>query len=248
MTPTRASLLLAVSLLPSLAVSADKPFPLDVDVRPLADDVWVHTTKNPDGIPSNGLIVRSAGQVLLVDTAWTPEQTAKLLDWVEKNLGAKVTSAIVTHSHADRMGGLAELERRGIPAGGVDLTAARAQAAGTRVPKTLFASSSRKLEHAGAVAFYPGAGHTTDNIVVYVPSAKVLFGGCLVKAENAQDMGYVAEADLGHWPEAIRTVKERFHAAVHVVPGHGPVGGQAALQRTLDLIDAHVKKAAPPEK
>jgi metallo-beta-lactamase class B len=34
-------------------------------------------------------------------------------------------------------------------------------------------------------AYYPGAGHTRDNIVVWVPQDKVLFGGCLIKSLEA---------------------------------------------------------------
>ena len=40
-------------------------------------------------------------------------------------------------------------------------------------------------------AFYPGPGHSPDNIVVWIPEARVLFGGCLVKSAGAKGLAAV---------------------------------------------------------
>ena len=37
--------------------------------------------------------------------------------------------------------------------------------------------------------FYPGAAHSTDNLVVYVPSANVLYGGCAVHELSSTSAG-----------------------------------------------------------
>jgi glyoxylase-like metal-dependent hydrolase (beta-lactamase superfamily II) len=74
--------------------------------------------------------------------------------------------------------------------------------------------------------FYPGAGHTIDNVVAWVPSDGVLFAGCLVKSITAPDLGNVADADLGAYPATIRRLADTYRPR-HVIPGHGTIAGDS---------------------
>ena len=89
-----------------------------VSFEQLAPLVWLHTSYlETDGngrIRSNGLIVTDGETATLIDTAWTDEQTATVLDWVEANLAVSVTQAIFTHAHVDKMGGVGAVRQRGI--------------------------------------------------------------------------------------------------------------------------------------
>jgi metallo-beta-lactamase class B len=231
-------------LAPALAAAADVA--PDIAVNPVAEGVWVHTTtRAADGVASNGLLVKTRDGLLMVDTPWTPDQTKRLLDWAAANLGQRVTYVVSTHSHEDRAGGLAALD--GIPAAALDLTVEKLKAAGGPVPQVLLRSEAKKLEDAlrGFVAFYPGPGHTVDNIVVYLPASRILFGGCLVKDEKATGLGYTGEADLAHWPKAVAAVEERFAQATIVVPGHGPVGTRQALVHTRELLAKQAEALDP---
>ena len=67
-------------------------------------------------------------------------------------------------------------------------------------------------------------------------AARVLFGGCAVKSADATDLGFVGDADLAHWPDAMRALQKRYASAAIVVPGHGDPGDGALLQHTLDLL------------
>ena len=62
----------------------------------------------------NGLIVRDGGRVLLVDTAWTDDQTAQILNWIKQEINLPVALAVVTHAHQDKMGGMDALHAAGI--------------------------------------------------------------------------------------------------------------------------------------
>ncbi len=79
---------------------------------------------------------------------------------------------------------------------------------------------------------YPGPAHARDNVVVYLPSRGVVFGGCMVKGEAF--VGFVGDADLDRWEESLRTV-EALGAKV-VVPGHGPVGGPELFPLTASVV------------
>ncbi len=212
-------------------------------VRLLVPDVWLYVSERAsDHVAANSLVVSLPGGPLLVDPPWGDAQTDKVLDWAHKALGRPVAGAVSTHSHEDRTGGVAALRKRGIPVGALQLTVERTRADGKPAPDALF-SSGAFSDPRGFEAFFPGAGHAPDTIVVWFPQQRVLFGGCLVKAEESADLGYVGEADLGRWPAAIAAVRARYPEAAIVVPGHGAPGTRRALERTLELLAAKVKAA-----
>ena len=183
--------------------------------------------------PANGLLVCEQGQGLLIDTAWTDAQTARLLDLAAAR-GCPVGALVVTHGHDDRMGGIGEARRRGLRTYAGAETAARA-------PRGAFDEALPKPAeeiHAGPITaevFFPGPAHTRDNVVVWLPSSKVLFGGCMVRAASGKTLGNVAEADVAAWPDAVRAVMDRYGQAAAVVPGHGDPGGPELLAHTLAL-------------
>ena len=89
----------------------------------------------------------------------------------------------------------------------------------------------------GVELYYPGPGHTRDNLVVWLPETRMLFAGCLVKSGLARSLGFVAEADLAAWPSALDRLGERYRQVEVVVPGHGPRGGSWLLGHTLKLVE-----------
>lgn len=219
----------------------------DVELVVLAPGVWMHTSwsRLADGawFPSNGLVIRDGEGLLLVDTAWGDAATVRLLERIEETIRLPVTRAIATHFHDDRVGGARALRVQHIPLSATPPT--RTLAAATLDPEGLAAFDRdlpllREGESApiGAVeVFHPGAGHSPDNLVVWVPSARVLFGGCAVKAADAPSLGNLQHADVGSWPRAITRITARYgDQARIVVPGHGAPGGRALLDHTRDLL------------
>ena len=126
--------------------------------------------------------------MLVVDTAWTDDQTAQILNWIKQEINLPVALAVVTHAHQDKMGG--EWTRcmrrdcdlcqcvvepacpaRGMVAAQHSLTFA---ANGWVEPATAPNFGPLKV-------FYPGPGHTSDNITVGIDGTDIAFGGCLIK-------------------------------------------------------------------
>jgi metallo-beta-lactamase class B len=241
---------LALGLVPGARVRSSEPTDTvtlgpDLEVHRLRPGYWVHVSRDPQGIPANGMLVRTRGGLLLVDTGWSEGQTERLLTWARRALGGRVREAIVTHSHNDRAGGLAALARHRVPLVALDLTADKLRQGGAAaVPARVFtAAESARADPLGFEVFYPGAGHASDNIVVWFPAERILFGGCLVKAEAAPDLGNVADADLARWSSAVDAVRTRYPEAAIVVPGHGPVGTVQALVHTVELLRARAATA-----
>ncbi len=214
----------------------------------LDDSTWIHTTYKelPEIglVLSNGLMLRGDGGVVLIDTPWTPEATRLLTDWVDTRLAVPVTDVIVTHAHDDRMGGLKELapSTRVHALGLTSAIAAKAKLEFTAAP---IATPQAELTLSGEplVTFYPGAGHSPDNLLVWVPRHQVLFGGCFLRATIEDDLGNLADADVPAWAQSIRRAEAwaatlgNPGARVIVLPSHGELGGLRVLEHTRQLVD-----------
>jgi len=206
----------------------------------LTPNVWIHTTTNVlEGIgyyPANGAIVTGANESLLIDTGWSASYARELLDAWDRRKLPKITQALVTHFHIDRTGGIGELVKRGVPAFGNPLTIGLALDNGLPAPRPLHDVEKRPRRLGPVEVFYPGEGHTLDNVVAWVPSDRVLFGGCLVKSTTAGDLGNVADANIAAYPATIRAVRRRY-APRYVIPGHGTIEGNS-LAHTAQLAGA----------
>ena len=148
----------------------------DLTVSHLRPDIWLHTSKHPLGVSSNGLLLVRPDGLVLVDTACTTAQTETLMGWAERTFGRRWLGAVATHWHDDRIGGAAAVRRRGVTMNVLDLTA-QTMAARNLGPASVLvrAGEGSRLDGRGFELFYPGAGHTRDNLVVWIPEAKLLF-------------------------------------------------------------------------
>jgi metallo-beta-lactamase class B len=232
--------LLVVAVVPASSEDAISLGP-DLSVSEIRPGYWVHVSlRAGDGLPANGMVVRTPKGLLLVDTGWTVAQTEQLLAWGEKSLGASWAEAIVTHSHVDRAGGVSALYARNIRVVALERTVDDLRKGGaTRLPDAILSPEAPvHTDVLGFEAFFPGAAHARDNIVVWFPAERILFGGCMIKAQSAGDLGFVGDADLASWPKALDAVKARYASAAVVVPGHGEIGGLGCLSRTRKLLRA----------
>lgn len=209
-------------------------------ISKITDNTYLHVsyleTEEFGRVPCNGMIYIHNGQVLIFDTPATPAATKELIDWVGQEIQGTIKGVVVTHFHEDCLGGLEAFHKEGIPSYAHNLTIELARQKGYTLPQTGFTSQlTIYLDDQAVINFYPGEGHTRDNIVSYIPSGKVLFGGCLIKADGA-GKGNLADANVEEWPNTVRNVQSTFPDVEHVVPGHGETGGVELLGYTIELF------------
>lgn len=211
-----------------------------LQISPIAEGFYVHTSFGLVGgrpYPSNGLVAETSEGIIIVDTPWDTAQSDQLLDWIAANLKKKVLCCIVTHAHADRIGGIESFKRRGIRILSTPLTAKRALERGYSRPDPVLPDDTVMTWGKTSVeCFFPGKGHTDDNIVVWFPGERILFGGCLVKSTSAAGLGNIADADLAAWPATILSVIRKFPDHRIVIPGHESWSNNNSLEHTLDLL------------
>jgi metallo-beta-lactamase class B len=188
-------------------------------------------------VSANGLLIKGEEEAVLVDTGWNDEQARLLYEWVAKNWGVKISKVIVTHSHADRMGGLAILQQYGVRSYSLQRTQDICRENHLPVTDIIFKESMTiPVKPYTLELWFPGEGHTVDSICVYIREAGLLFGGCSVKSLETQDLGNRDEANMRAWPVTIRNMQEKYPDTRLVIPGHGEPGDRGLLSHTLSLF------------
>lgn len=214
----------------------------DLRVERVAPGVWMHVSVREmpsfGPVPANGLVIVGDESAAVIDTPWTDGQTARLFAWIEQRFAVPVRHVVATHSHGDCAGGLAEAHRRGAVSWAHERTAVLLERQDGPVPQRTFAERKHiDLGGTGLDLRFFGAGHTRDNIVVWIEPQQVLFGGCLVKRTGGS-AGYIDEADLEAWPVTVRRVAEAYPDARIVVPGHGKPGTVEYLDYTIRFTES----------
>ncbi|MGQ1783967.1 MULTISPECIES: subclass B1 metallo-beta-lactamase [unclassified Saccharicrinis] len=213
----------------------------DLQLVHLKDSVFVHITKyrfnGGKPFPSNGLIVAKQGKAIMVDTPVTMEQTERLFNYLKDKMNINVTQLIPGHFHIDCMGGIKYMHSQGVNSLANKLTVDKCLSSGLTVPKESF-ENSRELNFNGlpVECRFFGGGHSFDNITVWLPDSKILFGGCMVKNIKAQGMGNLSDAVVKDWDSTVEKVQKAYPDAEIVIPGHGNYGGQELLSHTYELV------------
>jgi metallo-beta-lactamase class B len=214
----------------------------NIVLRRLAEGVWLHTTyydiSGLRNVPANGLIVIEGKHSMMIDLPWTDKQTSILFDWVATEHNTVVEKVVPTHSHIDCAGGLTEAHRRGADSFALEKTAEILKQTNKPTPRNWFAERiSLSCGNTRVELSFLGAGHTIDNIVAWIPKKKILFGGCLIKSQNAKNLGNIKEADLMSYPATLKKVREKYSEAKIVIPGHGRPGGIELVDHTIELCN-----------
>ncbi|RYZ50216.1 MAG: subclass B1 metallo-beta-lactamase [Chitinophagaceae bacterium] len=244
-------LLLGFTLFFSFFLSAQQAQTVteDLSIVPLSKNTFLHVgmlqTQSFGRVDCNGLVYIKNGEAVVIDTPPDTAQSTALLQWIEKIFPCtKVKAVIVTHFHDDCLAGLPVFHRRGIPSYANNLSITLAASRGVTVPQRGF-QEQWELNVGGekiSSRFFREA-HTKDNIVNWIPSEKILFGGCQVKAMGS-GKGNLADANVLAWSHTTRAIKTAYPDAAIVVPGHGKVGDRSLLDFTISLFESGKNEAA----
>lgn len=227
-----------ISVLLHPVVGSAQKAPLEI--HRLTENCHVFTTYNMfNGVrfPSNGMYLVTPEGVVLFDTPWDTTQFQPLLDSIWLKHRQQVILAVSTHYHDDRTAGLSFLRNKGVKTYTSRKT--RELCAQFNNPESEFIFTGDTVFHIGGFemeTFFPGEGHTPDNIVIWFRNEKILYGGCLVKSTVNETLGNTADANLRAWPTSIKRVIRKYKSPAFVVPGHFGWSSPRALPHTLKLL------------
>ena len=140
----------------------------------------------------------------------------QILNWIKREINLPVALAVVTHAHQDKMGGMDALHAAGIATYANALSnqlARRGDGCGATQPdfrRQWLGRTSNRANFGPLKVFYPGPGHTSDNITVGIDSTDIAFGGCLIKDSKAKSLGNLGDADTEHYAASARAFGAAF--------------------------------------
>jgi glyoxylase-like metal-dependent hydrolase (beta-lactamase superfamily II) len=244
----RIALLLACAAFAALSFADASPRP--VVAEQVSPSAWFVQGESALGTPANRNFISNAGFIdtpagaVVIDALGSPALARDMIAEIRRRTGHGVAYVVLTHYHADHIYGLQEFRKAGarILAQRHGLEYLNSQTAQQRLEASrtdlapwidkdtqLVAADEwidgpRELVVGGVRMLLQPAGpaHTPEDLVIYLPSEKVLFSGDIVFRGRVP---YVGQADSRHWIAALNTVLA-FDAQV-VVPGHGPASHSA---------------------
>ncbi|OPB96693.1 subclass B1 metallo-beta-lactamase [Elizabethkingia meningoseptica] len=237
------ALVLALGLTGLNAFGQETP---EVKIEKLKDNLYVYTTYNTFNgtkYAANAVYLVTSKGVVVIDSPWGEEKFKNFTDEIYKRHGKKVIMNIATHSHDDRAGGLEYFKSLGAKTYSTKMTdSILAKDNKPRAQYTFDNNKSFKVGKDEFQVYYPGKGHTADNLVVWFPKDKVLVGGCIIKSGDSKDLGFLGEAYVNDWTQSVHNIQKKFPNVQYVVAGHDDWKDQTAIQHTLDLISEYQQK------
>jgi glyoxylase-like metal-dependent hydrolase (beta-lactamase superfamily II) len=195
------------------------------------------SSTNQNFISNAGFVVTPKG-VVVVDALGSPILAKKLIQEIARITPQKVVAVIVTHYHADHIYGLQEFKKIGakIYAQGegrnyLASDTAKQRLIASRIDFAPWVNANTQLVAAdvwidqrtkltiGGIEFLVsrvGPAHAPEDLMVYIPSEKVLFVGDLVFRGR---IPFVGNADSKGWLVALDEI-EKLKPKI-IVPGHG---------------------------
>ncbi|MFT5757350.1 MAG: glyoxylase-like metal-dependent hydrolase (beta-lactamase superfamily II) [Alteromonadaceae bacterium] len=234
---TMKSIILLILFVPCIVFANDGDIK-KLKIKKLSDNVYQHIsfkrTEKWGVVETSGLVVINGTEAHMIDTPWTTQGTKELIEWIEAK-GLTIKSAVVTHFHEDSSNDLPLLNDFKIKTYATSLTNKLLKLKKKETSSDEISGNTFELLDGVVSVYYPGAGHTKDNIVVWLPKEKILFGGCFVKSLHAKNLGNTEDAVISEWSNSIQKVINRYPDIKLVVPGHGKVGDISLLTHTQKL-------------
>lgn len=216
-----------------------------LEIKQLTGEFYIYTTYHEyEGkpFPSNSMYLVTDGGVVLFDTPWDSAQFQPLLDSVKAKHGKEAVLCIATHFHADRTAGLEYYRSKGIKTYTSLQTFELSKQHNEKLAEYQFAKDTTfSVGESTFETYYPGKGHAPDNIVIWFPKEKILYGGCFVKSTDGQSLGNMSDASVPEWTTSVKNTLARFANPSYVIPGHLGWDNNKSLQHTLKLLQKNKK-------
>ncbi len=213
----------------------------DLYLLKLTENIFVHVSYHTDSLygkfTSNGMIVIDGNISAVFDTPMDDSLSQQLFEFIEDSLKAEIKFFVPNHWHGDCTAGMDLLDSSKTTFISSQKTLLISQKKG--IPTALISFKENYNFTVGKIRIecaYLGEAHSPDNIVVYISSERILFGGCMIKTLKSNSKGNLEDANLKEWPKTIRKVKRKYKKARIVIPGHGDYGNIDLISHTIKLI------------
>jgi metallo-beta-lactamase class B len=213
----------------------------------LTGDFYIYTTYNTyedDKVPANGMYLVTNNGVVMFDTPWDTTQFQPLLDSIKLRHNKNVILSFATHWHSDKTAGLEYYKQQGIKTYTTALTYELSKINNKK--RAEFLMTTDTVFNVGQYSFetyYPGQGHTIDNIVIWFKKEKILYGGCLIKGADAESLGYLGDANVKEYEATLKKVQKKCKRPKHIIIAHSDWNNINSLKHSIKMAKELKKKS-----
>ncbi len=238
--------ILTITFISLLANTFGQTNEAKLKISQLTGDFYIYTTYNTyegNQIPANGMYFITSDGVVLFDTPWDTTQFQPLLDSIKLKHNKNVKICIATHWHSDRTEGLEYYKQKGIKTYTTLLTDelskknSKKRAEFLMTKDTVFNMGQYSFE-----VYYPGGGHTEDNIIAWFGKEKILYGGCLIKGAEAENLGYLGDANVAGYKTTLKKVKKKCPHPKFIIVSHHDWTNINSLNHSIKLANKLKRK------
>lgn len=208
-------------------------------IVPLTGDFYIYTTYNTyegSQIPANGMYLVTRDGVVMFDTPWDTTQFQPLLDSIQVRHHKNVVMCFATHWHSDKTAGLEYYREKGIRTYTTVRTDELSKKNGKKRAEFLMANDT--VFNAGQYSFetyYPGPGHTEDNIVIWFKNEKILFGGCLIKGADDKNLGFLGDGNKKEYESTLKRVQQKCPKPKFIIVAHSDWNNLNSLKHSIEM-------------
>lgn len=216
-------------------------------ITPLTGDFYIYTTYNQyEGytVPAHGMYLVTDEGVVMFDTPWDTTRFQPLLDSIRLRHDKNVVMCFATHWHSDKTAGLEYYRQQGIKTYTTVQTDELSRKNGKKRAEFLLTKDS--LFRAGQYSFetyYPGPGHTEDNIVIWFKKERILYGGCLIKGADDENLGYLGDGNRKEYASTLKKLRKKFRKPAHIIIAHSDWNNLNSLKHSIKMAKALKRNA-----
>ena len=208
-------------------------------ISPLTGDFYIYTTYNTyqeSQVPANGMYLVTNDGVVMFDTPWDTTQFQPLLDSIQVKHNKNVIMCFATHWHSDKTAGLEYYRQQGIKTYTTILTDELSKKNNKKRAEFLMANDT--VFHTGQFSFetyYPGQGHTEDNIIIWFKKEKILYGGCLIKGADDDNLGYTDDGNVIAYASTLKKVQKKCRKPKFIIIAHNDWKNIHSLKHSIKM-------------
>jgi metallo-beta-lactamase class B len=208
-------------------------------ISPLTGDFYIYTTYNTyreSRVPANGMYLVTNDGIVMFDTPWDTTQFQALLDSIKLKHNKSVIMCFATHWHSDKTAGLEYYRQLGIKTYTTVLTDELSKKNHKKRAEFLMANDT--VFHVGQYSFetyYPGQGHTEDNIVIWFKKEKILYAACLIKGADDEDLGNLEDGNISEYASTLKNVQKKCRNPKFIIIAHSDWRNTNSLKHSLKM-------------
>jgi len=205
------------------------------EISKISDNVYAALAQPEGKVVSNAFFIVTDYEVILAGAHFIAEGVSELLKQIAKITPLPVTRVILTHHHKGFNYVDFDLpEKAEIIVSVSTLQALKGEHREFRNPTLVFEENlTLNRGKTSIVVMDTGPGHSSGDLIVYLPKEGILFASDLLFNDA---VGYMGDASIREWGESLDLLEKL--APLKVVPGVGKVDDAAAITRFRKFYQA----------